>query len=178
MELICGFLRYSVYHIHQGPFSTVEAWVGASGDRRCLNLNMNASGKTRTRAELQLLETFRRLVACSFPKKCASCNRVYSDLQDFVARTRALSQSGGLLEQLDDAARDVIDLNRNCACGSTLMVVISERRDISDAGKALRRDFQRALDDMTAGGVDAKYARRHLLDLMLPRNKTRPGQDG
>lgn len=105
----------------------------------------------------------RELVEEAFPRRCASCGREYASLQAWLAETRALPRGSGLKAGMDDGGAAVVDLFRNCVCGSTLMESFGDRRDTSPAGEARRRAFARLQEALMRHGLDAGEARRELI---------------
>lgn len=70
----------------------------------------------------EILSGLRELKASAFPKRCACCAREYASAAEFISATQALqSTCGGLKPGEDDDGYPIIELFRNCACGSTLM---------------------------------------------------------
>jgi hypothetical protein len=69
----------------------------------------------------------------------------------------------GLKAGMDEDGAAVVDLFRNCVCGSTLMESFGDRRDTSPAGEARRRAFARLLDALMQHGYGADEARRELI---------------
>jgi hypothetical protein len=112
----------------------------------------------------KLLAGLRALVASSFPKRCANCGAVYEDADDYVRRTAPISSTrSGLKQSADDDGRTIVELFRNCACGSTLMDSFGDRRDPSAAGGVRRQRFSELLDHLVGAGLEAAVARTELL---------------
>lgn len=64
----------------------------------------------------------RQFEASAFPKHCACCAREYASATEFIAATQALpSDCSGLKLSQDDDGNPIVELFRNCDCGSTLM---------------------------------------------------------
>lgn len=61
---------------------------------------------------------------------------------------------------------DGIDILRNCSCGTTLMAVFNERRDMSGRGIELREKFAQLLTIITSSGLDKVMVRRELLKML------------
>lgn len=112
--------------------------------------------------EAELFGGLRELSVGAFPKTCANCGRVYPSLQDFLARTEAIAGRRSLKGSLDDDDRPIVELFRNCVCGSTLMDVCVSRRDESEAGQRRREKFDRMLDLLVERGVEREMARAEL----------------
>lgn len=77
------------------------------------------------------------LYADKFPKQCRSCDRVYRSHAEYVASTRKMRRGGTVFYDED---REVHEY-RDCACGSTLLVLVDDRRDESEFGQRRRRLF-------------------------------------
>ena len=100
----------------------------------------------------------------AFPKECRNCGRIYETAEDFFKDTgNGHSQKTGLRESVDDDEEIMVEVFRNCACGSTLMDNFSNRRDTSAAGQARRDKFAMYLAFLTKAGMDAEKARTELL---------------
>ncbi|MBU0996392.1 MAG: oxidoreductase [Proteobacteria bacterium] len=102
----------------------------------------------------------------SFPKKCSTCGKIYDNVHDYLALTKAIGRSSGLKESLDDDDKPLVELFRNCVCGSTLMDVFNNRRDLSPAGLKRRQKFEELLNRLTNNGFAAQTARDELLKIM------------
>lgn len=113
--------------------------------------------------EKALFDGLRALSESTFPKNCTVCGKVYETVAEFVKDTEGLRRNSGLKSSLDDDDRSIVELFRNCACGSTLMSSFSDRRDISPAGLKRRVLFGQLLTMLTNKGVDAVRARSELL---------------
>ena len=102
----------------------------------------------------------------SFPKKCNACGRQYRNVTEYIAQTSAVGQASGLKESLDDDDNLLVELFRNCVCGSTLMDEFHNRRDMSTAGINRRKKFKELLDRLTDAGFQLNEARQELLKVM------------
>ncbi|TQV80022.1 oxidoreductase [Aliikangiella coralliicola] len=106
------------------------------------------------------------LEKCSFPKKCATCGLVYLNVEDFVAKTEAINKKTGLKSSEGDEGETILELFRNCSCGSTLLDFFENRRDTSGRGKKRRKAFEKVLVHLVKNGMDRKLARQELLYYM------------
>lgn len=106
------------------------------------------------------------LAMSSFPKRCATCSRVYETPEDFIANTGAIMGRSGLKQSWDDDNNTLIELYRNCNCGSTLMEFCRNRRDLSEAGTKRREKFDRLMAMLVNAGMDKGTARSELLRAM------------
>lgn len=114
-----------------------------------------------------LVAGLRALAEASFPKRCASCGAVYDDVLDYVRRTAPISPTrSGLKQSSDDDGSTIVELFRNCACGSTLMDSFGDRRDASDVGANRRQRFAELLTYLLGAGLDGTVARAELLKVM------------
>lgn len=102
----------------------------------------------------------------AFPKRCRSCGREFRTVEEFLAQTDGLRNSSGLKEGADERDRPLVELFRNCPCGSTLMEVFGDRRDLSPAGVRRRAQFGRLLQLLVADGMAIPDARGELLKVL------------
>jgi hypothetical protein len=139
-------------------------------------------------SDQELFANLRELAESSFPKRCRNCGRVYADAAEFAAATRPLDPArSGLKQSYDDEGMPIVELFRNCVCGSTLMDAFGDRRDTSTHGAARRRRFDALFGQLVARGVDPEVAHRELLSFMhghgselvrLIANPRAPSADG
>lgn len=103
----------------------------------------------------------------SFPKRCANCGREYASQQDFLLQTQQVRDDcTGLKEGWDEQDRTVVEVFRNCLCGSTLMTFCGDRRDFSPQGMERRRRFDALLKMLEQKGVQPEQGRQLLLSAM------------
>jgi hypothetical protein len=115
----------------------------------------------------ELFASLRALAASTFPKRCRNCGRVYASAEEFFAATQPVrADHTGLKQSLDDAGQPIVEIFRNCACGSTLLEGFHNRRDLSAAGIKRRARFEELLNKLKAAGVDGDTARTELLKMM------------
>jgi hypothetical protein len=121
----------------------------------------------------KLVAGLKALAESSFPKRCASCGTVYQDLDDYVRRTAPVSATrSGLKQSCDDDGHTIVELFRNCTCGSTLMDFFDNRRDLSDAGARQRQRFDELRDYLVSTGLDPALVRAELPKLMRGESST------
>lgn len=114
-----------------------------------------------------LFEGLTELAASAFPKRCASCGRVYETAAEYLLSTRPISERrSGLKQSMDDDGSVIVEAFRNCECGSTLMDVFNNRRDLSEAGARRRARFAELLDYLVAQSLDREVARAELLKVL------------
>ena len=108
--------------------------------------------------------------ASAFPKKCPTCGKIYETADDFFRLTQSLRGASGLKHSLDDDDRSLVELFRNCICGSTMMEEFRDRRDTSEMGLRRRERFGQLLEMLKDSGMDANIARQELLRVMRGEN--------
>ena len=106
----------------------------------------------------------------SFPRTCPSCGKVFNSAEDFLLReTKGLYNSTGLRSSHDDEEKTVVEVYRNCPCGSTMVEFFRERRDMSDQGVRRRERFDKLLDILMRRDIPREEARQVLLLAMRGR---------
>jgi hypothetical protein len=113
-----------------------------------------------------LFKDLKALSESSFPKKCSSCGKVYESSEQFVQKTDDVAGRSGLKSSEDDCGDQIVELFRNCICGSTLMECFSDRRDASKTGLRRRELFGRLMAMLENKGLPADKARAELLKLI------------
>ena len=84
--------------------------------------------------EKKLTEIYRE----KFPKTCRTCERVFNTRDEYLKATFATAKQGVLW----DAHVNKVQEYRNCVCGSTMLLIVPERRDRSPFGLERRRLFK------------------------------------
>lgn len=117
--------------------------------------------------DAELYAGLQAIAAGTFPKHCALCGRSYRDVDEYVAQTQRVgSGRSGLKQTTDDDGQVVLELFRNCVCGSTLMDCFNNRRDTSEAGLRRRARFGELVDSLVAKGLEHTWARAELLNVL------------
>lgn len=119
--------------------------------------------------ENQTADFFRNLIAitdAAFPKHCKTCGMVYNGPEDFITKTDSLSGKSGLKSSYDESDQPIVELYRNCVCGSTLMDFFSDRRDNSDKGAKRRQLFEKLLQTLETHNVQRAIGRLELLKIL------------
>lgn len=107
------------------------------------------------------------IAAGAFPKQCRMCGRRYETAQDYITQTQRVGDGrSGLKQSRDDDGNVIVDLFRNCVCGSTLMDSFSDRRDNSEAGRKRRARFGELVESLAAKGLEREVARNELLKIL------------
>ena len=100
----------------------------------------------------------------SFPKRCRNCGLEFASEADYFQQTQAIRPDiTGLKAVHDDEVGPLVEVFRNCVCGSTLLVNCASRRDDSAAGRSRRRLFDELLGYLVQHGVERAQARDELL---------------
>lgn len=124
------------------------------------------------------------LAESAFPKRCRNCGRVYASSTEFVEATQPVTShkyKSGLKASLDDDGTVIIELFRNCVCGSTLMDTFNDRRDVSKAGIHRRKRFSEMQAYLVGQGIEPSVATGELRKVLrgqaseLLRNIALPG---
>lgn len=113
-----------------------------------------------------LYQGLKTLSQSVFPKKCNTCGRVYRNEDEFTRLSQPVGSGSGLKESIGDDDRPVIDLFRNCECGSTLMESFSDRRDMSENGRKRREVFSKIQGLLVKKGMSPTDARTEILNFM------------
>lgn len=120
--------------------------------------------------EQELFAGLQALSESAFPKQCRVCERVYRSPDDFFAHSRPLGdRHSGLKSSFDDDDRPIVELFRNCDCGSTLMDFFEDRRDTSARGLKRREVFGKMLALLENRGLPPEQSRPELKGLMNGR---------
>lgn len=112
-------------------------------------------------------EGLNALTESSFPKHCNDCGKVFETANQFIAETKTARQgTSGLKQSVDDDKMTIVEVYRNCSCGSTLMEFFSDRRDTSDAGNKRRSLFNKLLLHLESKGLNQTESRDYLLRVL------------
>lgn len=115
----------------------------------------------------QFYKDLRTLAESAYPKRCANCGRIYETADEFLAQTQLIApEHSGLKSSTDDDGITIVEVFRNCVCGSTLMDFFSDRRDLSSTGHSCREKFSKLLESLVIQGLDHAVARTELLKVL------------
>ena len=103
------------------------------------------------------------IVDSAFPKECSMCGKIYNNVQDFINETIKINNQTGLKQSYDDDDQPIVELYRNCSCGSTLMNFFGDRRNNNEAGEKQRAKFGELIDFLVNEGIEPTIARNELL---------------
>jgi hypothetical protein len=117
--------------------------------------------------EADIFAGLKALAESAFPKHCRNCGRVFQTAEQFLFETERVDRvRSGLKQSWDDNDATIVEVYRNCLCGSTLMDFFSDRRDYSEAGLRRRERFGQLIDQLVAHGVEKDVARAELLKIL------------
>lgn len=120
-----------------------------------------------SKMNLSLFLGLRALADSAFPKYCRNCGRTFATAEQFIEETEQIRQeTSGLKQSYDDDDITIVEVYRNCHCGSTLMDYFSNRRDLSEVGLNRRKKFGEMLDMIVAKGIERDVGRVELLKLL------------
>ena len=114
----------------------------------------------------ELFKGLKALSDATFPKRCAACGMEYTTVEDYIRDTEDISGQSGLKKGYDDDDKPIVELFRNCPCGSTLMDCFSDRRDLSEAGLKRRKLFGQLMEMLTSKGLEENVARTELKKIL------------
>ncbi len=103
------------------------------------------------------------IVDSAFPKTCPMCGKTYNNEDAFINETTKLNNQTGLKQSYDDDDHTIVELYRNCSCGSTLMNFFGDRRDTSEAGEKRRAKIGELIEYLITQGLEQDLARTELL---------------
>ena len=104
--------------------------------------------------QYSLFARLRALEESAFPKTCANCGREYRTHEEFLTATHPVRRDHtGLKQSYDDDGAVIVDVFRNCVCGSTLLESFHDRRDTSPAGQKRRARFAEMLGSLRDVGT-------------------------
>lgn len=113
------------------------------------------------------LHGLRALAESAFPKQCPTCGLAFATAEEFLHATVQISNNrSGLKQSYDDDDRPIVELFRNCPCGSTLMDFFTDRRDQSEAGLRRRQRFGELVEFLEGQGVERNLARAELIKVL------------
>jgi hypothetical protein len=120
----------------------------------------------RSDFDLSLYKNLQALSDLSFPKQCKTCGQRFETVEEFISQTESLQRSSGFQEGVYDDNRIILELFRNCTCGSTLMDEFNNRRNLSPAGIKRRKKFGELVERLTKSGFSPETIRSELLKIM------------
>jgi hypothetical protein len=116
--------------------------------------------------QLELFKGLRALSDSSFLKRCGNCGRIFETTDQYLRETKGVARGSGLKASFDDDDKTILEVYRNCICGSTLMDFFSDRRDLSERGLKRREIFETILNFLLKSGVPVQEGREEILQFM------------
>ena len=101
-----------------------------------------------------------------FPLVCTRCQRRFTDLKDYIARTTPMFHSSGLMEREDAQGENFVLLLRTCLCGSSVALRCTDRRDRSEAGQRRRSRFNTLVALLLESGTELEEAQQEVRRLL------------
>lgn len=126
----------------------------------------------------ELFEGLQALSDSAFPKKCSNCGRLYHSPAEFLTHSQAIPGRSGLKESFDEDDSTIVEVFRNCECGSTLLDFFENRRDTSEKGNRRREVFGKMLVLLQGKGLTIEEAREELKGVMNGKPSERLAQLG
>lgn len=115
-------------------------------------------------SEEELFAGLTILADSAFPKVCSNCGRTYEFAEDFLTQTRSTNtERSDLKQSWEDNDASIVEVFRNCLCGSTLMDSFNDRRDDFAEGRKRRQKFTELQNYLVEQGMREDIARKELL---------------
>lgn len=122
--------------------------------------------KNRQILVAELYQGLQALVDAAFPKTCSKCGASYQNLEEFLRGTSSTLSSSGLKQVEKDRNKSVVELYRNCQCGTALMEFFCDRRDDSQTGVLVRAKFSQLLNLLQETGLSVATVRAELTQVL------------
>ncbi|MGY6275488.1 hypothetical protein [Methylomonas sp. MgM2] len=107
------------------------------------------------------------LFESSFPKTCRTCGYVYETAEQFLAETQDMQCGRSSLKSaVEEDGSNIVEVFRNCRCGSTLMDEFSCRRDQSEKGQKQRQEFDHMYGLLVSRNIPEAEARAELVKFL------------
>lgn len=100
-----------------------------------------------------------------FPLDCPRCQRRFTDIHDYVARTTPVCFSPGLTQRAEPDGTFVL-LQRNCLCGSSLALQCLDRRSRTTDGIRRRHRFDSLVNLLVESGLAPRRAETEVRRLL------------
>lgn len=131
------------------------------------------NGEGSVTMDRELFDGLNALAESAFPKSCACCGRTYHTAEEFLHETEKIpTAESSMKSALEDDGSTIVEVFRNCPCGSTLMDEFSDRRDMSDKGNKRRQHFNKMMDYLEQKGVSKEVSREELLKVLRGEKST------
>ncbi len=125
------------------------------------------SGNDKVTLDQELFDGLNALAESAFPKSCACCGRTYNTAEEFLNETEKIpTATSSMKSALEEDGSTIVEVFRNCPCGSTLMDEFNDRRDMSEKGNHRRQHFNKMMDYLEQKGVSKEISRGELLKVL------------
>ncbi len=115
----------------------------------------------------ELFEGLNALAESAFPKTCACCGRTYQTVEEFLHATEKIPTANSSMKSaIEEDGSTIVEVFRNCPCGSTLMDEFNDRRDMSEKGNKRRKHFNRMMDYLEQKGIVKEVSRVELIKVL------------
>jgi len=123
--------------------------------------------------DIQDFDGLQALLDSTFPKTCRSCGYVYISAEQFFIETQDMPHGrSSLRSAIEDDGLILVEVFRNCRCGSTLMDEFGCRRDQNEDGLQRRLAFETILRAMQARNIPADVARMEIIKFLQGQPNT------
>lgn len=117
--------------------------------------------------DAQEFEGLKALIESAFPKTCRNCGHVYETAEQFFTDTEDMARGiSSLRSAIEDDGGVVVEVFRNCRCGSSLMDEFGCRRDHSEKGELRRQAFNKMLALLQAKDIPEARARTEIISYL------------
>lgn len=117
--------------------------------------------------DVQEFEGLQALLESAFPKKCRNCGHVYETAEQFFMDTEDMARGiSSLRSVIEEDGCVVVEVFRNCRCGSSMMDEFGCRRDHSEKGEQRRAAFDKILALLLAKNIPEATARIEILNFL------------
>ncbi|MFD2229083.1 hypothetical protein [Alkalimarinus sediminis] len=124
-------------------------------------------GKSTATIDKELFDGLNALAESAFPKSCACCGRTYQTAEEFLHETEKIpAATSSMKSALEEDGTTIVEVFRNCPCGSTLMDEFGDRRDMSERGHKRRQHFNKMMSYLEQKGIANDVARKELLKVL------------
>lgn len=131
------------------------------------------STKDTVTMDQELFDGLNALAESSFPKSCSCCGRTYDTVEDFLHDTEKIPTARSSMKSaIEEDGSTIVEVFRNCPCGSTLMDEFNDRRNMSDKGNKRRQHFNSMMDYLEQKGVSKEVSREELLKILRAEKST------
>ncbi|OQW78627.1 MAG: hypothetical protein BVN35_02915 [Proteobacteria bacterium ST_bin11] len=123
--------------------------------------------------DIQDFDGLRALLDSTFPKTCGSCGYVYISAEQFFIETQDMPRGrSSLRSAIEDDGLILVEVFRNCRCGSTLMDEFGCRRNQSENGLKQRLAFETMLRALQARNISKDAARLEIVRFLQGQPNT------